>query len=237
MKVPDWLKPLITDRKTGIFWVSIVVLLIVKIYQGDHSFFTTYFGDSIHRIEYLKWAKWGWHHGASLILFFAIPALIVRAGFKASLGDYGLKVGDWKFGLKATSIAFVIMPFVVYASSLDPSHKAFYSEEFPLQLATSGIWYFLLWSLTYLPHYIGWEFFFRGYIGLGVKPRSGAFVAVMIQVLLTTLMHIGKPQGETIGAALGGVYLGLLTYRTGSVWYAILFHWYLGILNSLFCSF
>ena len=48
-------------------------------------------------------------------------------------------------------------------------------------------------------------------------------------------MHIGKPQGETWGTVFGGVYLGLLTIRTGSVWYAVLFHLYIGLLNSYFC--
>lgn len=103
-------------------------------------------------------------------------------------------------------------------------------------LATVSAGSFLLWNFLHLLHYIGWETFFRGFIGMGMRSLLGAFGAMSLQVLLTTLMHIDKPNGETLGAALAGVYLGLLTYRTGSIWYAVFFHAYAGAWNSYFCA-
>lgn len=229
-------QPLKTNRKQAVIWVSILILMTVKIYEGDQSFFVEHFGNNFEDAQLLNWAKWGWHHGASLLLFFLVPLVLIKTAFKEKWSSYGLGMGDWKFGLTATLVAFVVMPFLVYNSSLNPEHKLFYSSEFPLQLATSSAAYFGLWAFTYLPHYIGWEFFFRGYIGFGMKKHYGAFMAIMLQTVLTTLMHIGKPEGETWGAAVGGIYLGLLTYRSKSVWYAVLFHWYLGLLNTWFCS-
>jgi len=228
--------PLKTDKSSVILWVSVLILLTVKIYEGDFKFFAVHFGEHYQDTQILNWAKWAWHHGASLLLFFAVPLVLIKTGLKQDLKAYGLQLGDWKFGLKATLIAFVVMPLLVYNSSLNEVHKLFYQSEFPLQLATSSGLLFLAWVFTYLPHYIGWEFFFRGYIGFGFKFKYGAFAAIMLQTILTVLMHIGKPEGETWGAAVGGIYLGLLTYRTKSVYYAIIFHWYLGILNSWFCS-
>lgn len=228
--------PIRTHRKEAIIWISIVLLMTIKIYEGDQSFFVKHFGEYYTDVELLKWAKWAWHHLSSLVLFFIIPIVLIKKGLKDSLSTFGLGIGDWKFGLTATAIAFVVMPFLVYNSSLNEQHRLFYANEFPLQLATSSALYFVYWAITYLPHYLGWEFFFRGYIGFGMKKQYGAFMAIMLQTLLTTLMHIGKPEGETWGAAVGGIYLGLLTYRSNSIWYAVIFHWYLGLLNTWFCS-
>ncbi len=229
--------PLQTSKNYAFFWISIIVLMTIKIYEGDQSFFVRHFGDHYSNTEWLNWAKWGWHHGASLLLFFIIPAIIVKKVFKQPLSNFGLAIGDWKFGLTMTGVALIVMPFLVYRASINPHHHEFYASSFPVHLATSSSMYFMLWAITYLPHYIGWEFFFRGYIGFGVKKEHGAFIAIMLQSLLTTLMHIGKPEGETWGAAIGGIYFGLLTYRTNSILYAVLFHLYIGLLNTWFCSF
>lgn len=208
-------------------------LLLVKMYQGSAPFFEAHFEHSEIEAELFKWYKWLYHHLASLLFWAIVPFLVIKHYFRERLSDYGWQLGDWKFGLKATSIAFAVLPIPVYISSLDPEHNAFY----PLTaLATASAFNFFLWGLTYLPHYIGWEFFFRGFIGIGFKKYYGAIGATAIQVAMTVLLHLNKPMLETWGAAFGGIYLGWLTYRTGSVWYAILFHFYLGMLNTYLCA-
>jgi len=222
-----------TDKKSAVIWLSIIVLMTVKIYQGDYSFFEKHFGDQFTEGSLLDWYKWTYHFIASFVLFFIIPLIVIKTILKEKAANYGLQIGDWRFGLKASIIAFVIMPIPVYISCQNPEHLEWY----PLtSLSSESLSYFALWGLCYLPHYIGWEFFFRGYIGFGFKKQMGAFAAIMSQTAFTTLMHIGKPQGETWGAIVGGIYLGLLCYRTNSIWYAVIFHWYLGMLNSYFSS-
>ncbi len=91
-----------------------------------------------------------------------------------------------------------------------------------------------LWALTYLPLYIGWEFFFRGFLQFGLKKHYGVAIAILVPAILTVLMHIGKPEGESWGALVGGIYLGLLALRTRSMVYPLLFPWYSGMLNTIF---
>jgi len=210
--------------------------MTLKIYEGDHTFFAKHFGHHYQNQQVFLWAKWAWHHGASLVLYTLVPIVIIQRLLRERVADFGWQLGDWKFGLKATALTVVIMPLVVYNSSLQEAHRLFYTTEFPLVLATSSGIMFSAWAFTHLPHYIGWEFFFRGFIGMGFKKSFGIATALFAQTAFTTLMHIGKPEGETWGAAIGGIYLGLLTYRTNSVLYAILFHWYIGLLNIYFCS-
>jgi membrane protease YdiL (CAAX protease family) len=214
-------------------WVALTVLITIKIYQGDQSFFAAHFSDPSWTEGEANWFRWLYHHLASLLLWALVPFILIKSVYKESLGDYGWKLGDWKFGLKASLISFVVMILPVYISSFNPEHREWY----PLtSLATASAGYFALWGLSYLPHYIGWEFMFRGFVGVGMSKFYGKIGATGIQVIITVLLHIGKPMGETWGAAFAGVYLGWLTYRTGSVWWAILFHSYLGMLNTWMCG-
>jgi len=235
-KIKSFFEPLQADKKYAAFFISIILILVVKIYEGDASFYVAQFGDSYTDQDMLQWHMWLYHHVASLVVFCLIPILIITVGFKENILNYGLGIGDWKYGLGALLVAFIVLPFLVFRSSLNPEHASYYINNFPLIKITSSPAFFGLWALTYLPHYIGWEFFFRGYIGFGFKKYHGAFMAIMFQTLLTAMMHIGKPEAETWAAVFGGIYLGLLTYRANSIWYAVIFHWYLGLLNTYLCS-
>ena len=218
-------------RSQLIFWGAACLLITVKLFQGDQSFFVKHFGHLYEPGPVLDWMKWLYHHIASLILYALIPMGIIKLMLNQQLSEYGWQLGDWRFGIKATLIAFVVMPLPVYLSSQNPEHLAFY----PLTtLATESPTYFGLWALTYLPHYLGWEFMFRGYLQFGIQKENGTIPAILVPSLITTLLHIGKPQGETWGALIGGLYFALLTFRTKSILWALLFHWYLGMLNSWF---
>ncbi|MBL4653489.1 MAG: CPBP family intramembrane metalloprotease [Flavobacteriales bacterium] len=228
------------DKKELIFWGSILLLCTLKITVGDVSFYDKLFlvrissteaSDSI--LGVYNWERWSYHFFSTFVLFAVIPAIIVKTVLKKSLKDVGICLGDWKFGLSAFIILCIVAAYPVYNSSFSEEHMAFY----PLTtLATKTPLLFFLWSLTYLPHYIGWELFFRGYIGFESKSRYGTVVATAIPTLLTTLMHIGKPSGELWGALILGIIMSAITFRSRSILWILLFHWYLGILNSYFCG-
>lgn len=230
----NWVSPLLSyDRKTLVIWAVSILVVTLSLYEGHEKFFLKHFGDQYPNGPLLDWYKYLWKHSATLILYFLIPVLAVKYLLKEKLGDYGLKLGDWRFGLKATLISFVVVLGPMYIGSKNPEFKEYY----PLTtLATESVGLFALWGLSYLPHYIGWEFLFRGFLGIGLKEKIGAFQAIMVQVTFTTLLHIGKPEGETWSTIFGGIYLGLLTYRTGSIFWAILFHFFLGMMNTWFAS-
>lgn len=221
------------NRKIILLWSSVILFLTIKITFGDARFFENHFLNYFPHNYYHSWYKWIYHHFTSLLMFALVPMIFLKIFLKENLNEYGIGAGDVKFGLKATLIAFLILPLPLYFTSHDAEHLKIY----PLvKLDVHSPSEIVLWVLYLLPHYIGWEFFFRGYIGFGMKKHYGAFMAIMLQTLLTTLEHIGKPTGEIIGAIPAGIYLGLLCYRTNSIWWAVLFHWYLGVVNSYFCS-
>jgi membrane protease YdiL (CAAX protease family) len=57
----------------------------------------------------------------------------------------------------------------------------------------------------------------------------GSSSALLVQVLASVLLHIGKPTGEIYGSIVGGLLWGLLAYRTRSLLSGMLQHFLLGI--------
>lgn len=217
-------------RKEYLLWGSVLILISLKILWGDHAFFMEQFTGSFEDPGRAEWWGWTYHFLSTFLLFACLPVLIQK---RFELPSIGLGKGDHRFGLKASAIAVIILPIPAWIASHDPEHL----KTYPLSsLATASAGSFVLWSFLHLLHYVGWECFFRGFIGLGMRTILGSFGALMLQVLLTTVMHLDKPTGETLGAIVGGIYMGLLTLRSGSIWYAVFFHSYLGTLNTLFCS-
>ncbi len=221
------------EKREVLLWSAFLLLPTLKVLIGDHAFFHQWAGSFLQDPERLEWWEWQYHFFSTFLLFALIPLLLVRGPLNMSPSAIGFTIGDWRFGLKATLVAFILLPLPIYYLTRDPEHLAYYPRS---STALSSPAYFMLYGITYGLHYTGWETFFRGFVGMGMRPLLGSFGAIALQTSTTTLMHIGKPMGETVGAIIAGIYLGLLTYRTGSVFWAILFHWFLGVLNAYFCS-
>lgn len=223
----------LANKRQLYFWVLCTLLLLLKIFQGDQSFFVQNWGQHFEEGPLLDWYKWTYHHFSTFVLYGIIPIVFIKTYFKGQLADYGLQLGDWKYGIKVSLISFVVALIPVYLSSKNPEHLAFY----PLStLANESPLLFFYWGLCYLPHYIGLEIFLRGFMGYELKKQHNTIVAIMVPMVIATLLHIGKPQGEAWGAAIGAVYFSLLTFRTKSVLWPILFHFYLGMMNTFFCG-
>lgn len=220
-------------RREKIIWLAVATIMALQVYPGDESFFVRHFGSGRASGPDLDWDKYTYHHFATLVLFALIPVLIIKTVLKESLRDYGVALGDWRLGLKMTALALVVMPPMIWLSSSDPQFLA----EYPLTMrAMDSPTLFAEWALIYLVYYIGWEMFFRGFIGFGLRRPLGDFHAMMAQTAMSTIIHIGKPMGETFSAIPGGIYMGLLALRTRSLLWPLLFHWYIGLLNTLFCG-
>ena len=84
-------------------------------------------------------------------------------------------------------------------------------------------------SFTYVLFYLGWEFYFRGFMQMGLRESLGDVNALLVQVMASTLLHIGKPGAETFGAIFGGILWGILVYRTRSLLSGLVQHALLGL--------
>jgi membrane protease YdiL (CAAX protease family) len=233
--VKDLLKPLRDmDRATLVGTFGGILLCCVYLYPGNHAFFTRHLGHVAPTGPFAEWAAHCWQFGAAFLLLFLVPLLWARVGAGWRPADVGLSLGDWRLGLKLVVIGMVVMAGPLYLNG----GQADFQAEYPLaKVASRTAGLFVLWELCYLVYYIAWEFFFRGFWQLGLSRGSlGVAGALALQTAVSTIMHIGKPAGETFSAIVGGLAFGLIALRTRSILYVLLLHWYLGIATDLFCA-
>lgn len=57
----------------------------------------------------------------------------------------------------------------------------------------------------------------------GLKEKFGVY-SIFIQMIPFVILHNGKPFVETLGAIGGGIFLGFLAFRTGSMLYCFFIH-------------
>lgn len=206
------------------------VLLTAFKYYGSKSFYLENLQGFLQAGN-PEWAAALYVFASSLMLFGLVPILIIRFVFHESLSSYGVRIGDWSFGWKALVLLGAAYIISAYPSSSMPDFLA----EYPIYPgAGQSTQTFFLHAGSYLFFYIGWEMYFRGFMQFGLRNSLGDWNAILVQVLASCLVHIGKPAGETFSSILGGLVWGILAFRTRSIVYGILTHWILGVTLDAF---
>lgn len=163
---------------------------------------------------------------AGFVLLGLVPAMLVQFVFHEPLADYGVRIGNKVRTLRAI---LVLCPWFVlagYFASTDPAVRAYY----PINpSAGKSPDMFAVHAVTYFLFYVGWEFHFRGFLQVGLKGRMGDVNALLVQVLASGLLHIGRPASETFASLLAGVLWGVLVIRTRSLLSGLMQHYLLGI--------
>ncbi|MEP7324123.1 MAG: CPBP family intramembrane glutamic endopeptidase [Saprospiraceae bacterium] len=166
------------------------------------------------------------------ILLGLIPLLYVLIVDKNKLNSYGLGLGDKKMGLKILLlIPLVIIPLMWVAAKM-PDVRAEYPLAKILFQQPQLFWPYEVMYIVF--YYIAWEFYFRGFLLFGLSTSLGPGVAILIQTLASCLIHLGKPEGETIGAIVVGLLFGFIAWKTKSVWYGFLLHISIGFFTDYF---
>lgn len=90
------------------------------------------------------------------------------------------------------------------------------------------------YSLAWCVYLIGYEFLFRGILFFPLVNTLGVWNAIAINIALYSATHIPKGLDETVGAAILGFILCLITLQTGTIWVALFAHIILALSNFLF---
>jgi membrane protease YdiL (CAAX protease family) len=139
---------------------------------------------------------------------------------KERIRDYGLKLGDYKVGLKITAIFILIMLPLVWIVSSFPE----FSKTYPHLPDAKNSWkVFLIFECGMLLYMFAWEFIWRGFMLFGLEAKFG-YYSVLIQMIPFLILHNGKPAPETFGAIIAGIALGVLALRTRSFLYCVIAH-------------
>ncbi len=170
-------------------------------------------------------------HLAGIVWFFLLPlavnAVHPRMGWKEMGGGTG-SPRRWLPWFFLLVIAGTLWAWIV---SRNPAYRAFYPQYAP---AGESVGAFLVFQLSVGLYMFAWEFFCRGFLMFGLKPRFGRS-AILVQLVLFTLLHRGKP--EYLLSMLGGLGMGIFAYQAGTFFPVFLLHWVVSILLDIFCLF
>ena len=153
---------------------------------------------------------------ARFVLFLLVPLGVVMAGFRDGPGRYGLRLGDWRWGLALLGAGLVVMTPIILGLAQRPEFRLYYGSE------SASVGERLLNNLAEL---IPSEFLLRGFLMFALWRRIGSLALIVVQVPFV-LTHIGKPDVELWSTFFGGAVFAWLDWRTGSILWSALGHVY-----------
>jgi membrane protease YdiL (CAAX protease family) len=164
---------------------------------------------------HLWWALW------TIGLFLLVPAVLVLAAFRGRLRDYGLTLAiKRKYWWLYLGMFAAVFPLVLYAASR-PDFQAVYPFYRGAYQATAGA--ILAWEIAYLTQFFALEFFFRGFLVIGLGRAIGR-ASIWLAMVPYCMIHYHKPPLEAFAAIVAGVVLGEVAYRTRSIAGGVIVH-------------
>ena len=170
------------------------------------------------------------------IVAYIIGFFILRNQFdKNAKHLYGLTTQDfhWK---PYSLLLFIMVPFIAIAS-----FQADFTTQYPFfkywlfepSFGLTQKQQFYAYESLYLFNFVNIELLFRGVLVIGMVHYLGP-KAILPMIVTYTFLHFGKPPLEAISSALGGYILGVIAFRTTTIFGGILLHIGIALLMDLF---
>jgi uncharacterized protein len=149
----------------------------------------------------------------------AVPLALILLVWRENPRRYGMVLGDWKLGLPVAVGGIAIMFGVIWWLGQLADFRGYYS------VLSGGrpAWRIVVDSGVDM---FAWEFFFRGWL-MGSLGRKYGTDAIWLQMIPFALMHVWKPELEVLSTIAGGVFFGILAWRTRSFIWGWLLHWFM----------
>jgi hypothetical protein len=176
--------------------------------------------------------------GLSCIVLMVILPMIVGAFAGASPRQLGVRIRGTGRDAWTYLVLFLVFIPVVWLVSHGSEFIKTYPFYKPWQQVRPGHWdgrldaAFFVFEAVYCLQFFAIEFFFRGFIVLGLKPRLG-MASVLVMLAPYCMIHYYKPFPEAMGAIGAGLILGLLSWRTGTILYGWFLHYSVALTMDL----
>lgn len=233
MKAFDWRAELVAatrgeQGKAAAVLLSSTVLMVTWQCVGSVKFY--------HRFVKPHWMVYGDPEYTAALYFFltafgllgVVPLLIIKWGLRERFADYGLTLGNGKQTLLSFALLGPPMLLMIYAMTRFPDVANAYSINPQRGLG------FGLHAAGFALFYVGWEIHFRGFLQFGVAASMGRVNAILVGMLASSLMHIGRPAGDLFGGILAGVLWGVLAFQTRSIVSGMMQHALMGLSLDFF---
>src|SRR6516162_6393206 len=139
-----------------------------------------------------------------VVFYFVLPALVVWFVFRQRLSDYGWKLRGAFADYWVYLVMFAIVGPLVLLVSLDGHFQ--YTYPFLLLGRGQPLWpSFWIWEGLYAAQFLALEFFFRGFVLHGLRPRFGAYAIPVMTVPYCMIHLLAKPLPESLASIIAGL--------------------------------
>ena len=152
----------------------------------------------------------------SLFYYGVLPILSIVILLRKNPLHFGLRLGDYKVWGFHLLVSCPIVFLLIYLGVTTEAVQNYYRNR-------SSNFNPFLYMLEMAIQLWGWEFIFRGFMLFGLKDKLKEN-AIFVQMIPFALLHLGKPESETISCIFSGIYFGYVCYRTNSFWPAYFLH-------------
>jgi len=123
-------------------------------------------------------------------------------------------------------LLLLLVPLLVAVSFTDDFQRAYPRLKFGWPIHTLPLdkaYLASTFEICYGADFVFVEFFFRGFMVLGLARVMGTS-AIMAMVPVYAFLHFEKPLIEALSSIFGGLALGVISYRTNSIYGGIVLH-------------
>jgi membrane protease YdiL (CAAX protease family) len=156
---------------------------------------------------------------STLLYYGVFTLLVIIIVLRKNPLDFGLRWGSPKVWGFYVIVICLIAAVILYFSSYNTSLQDYYRNKefsFTTYFLTSFV---SLWAL---------EFIYRGFLLFGLKEKFKE-ASILLQMVPFALLHLGKPELETLSTIITGLLFGFVAYRGKSFWPAFIIHLFINI--------
>jgi hypothetical protein len=158
-----------------------------------------------------------------IFYYMVLPVFTIYFLLEDNPVQYGFTLGDYLAWLPYVGITiFISIPILFLGSRFSQVHR-YYGK---------GFSYYEFFTLT-IPTLLAWEYLLRGFLLFGLKERFGE-ASIIIQMVPFVLLHLGKPEVETLSCIITGLWFGWVAYRGKSFWPAFIIHVFINFAVRIF---
>ncbi|HUV74738.1 MAG TPA: type II CAAX endopeptidase family protein [Anaerolineae bacterium] len=199
-----------SDSRAAIILISSTLLLVIRHYH-------TILGDETI---------------SSFVFYFLMPLGIIIFVLREDPRDFGLRLGNGRKGALFSLLGIALMGVVIVGLAQVTEFQQYYGLAAFRDPDSRGLMELALRMGVYM---FSWEFMFRGFLLFGLKDRLGP-LAIWIQAIPFAIMHLGKPELETLSTIFGGAAFGYVDLESRSVLPSVLIHWAIYMMMVLAAS-
>jgi membrane protease YdiL (CAAX protease family) len=169
---------------------------------------------------------WKYIYNGAGPLLLGLPTFLFWAfsGDRRYMPPYGFSMRY--ASLKPYFILLGLMLIPLFWAAQQSDFQAMYPRAAHLNLPSQGPYNTLLtagYEVLYTLDYVVTEFFFRGFLILHFARRVGE-KAILPMCIFYVVIHFDKPIAEAVSSFFGGMILGVLAWRTKSIYGGIIIH-------------